>query len=240
MLLRAALGELAGMGKHLVVDVEVLVGVETKNLLGCRNFLLTEGRAMNTAGVHLVRCWVADDGLDADEGRAGSLCAGSFSCCFECLDILTGLNRLHVPAVSLVALHDVLVECDVRVVLDGDTVVIPEHDEVAQLLSACQGGSFSGHALLQVTIGRDDVDKVIKGGFAGGCGSVEKPAFFPCRHGHTDGGSQALAQRTSGDLHAIGVVNLRVARGLRTPGAQRLEVFHLKAESAQEKLNVLG
>ncbi len=37
-------------------------------------------------------------------------------------------------AVQVVALDDVLVERDVRIVLYGDAVVIPEYDQVAELL----------------------------------------------------------------------------------------------------------
>ena len=49
-----------------------------------------------------------------------------------------------------------------------------------------------------------------------------------------------MAQGTGGDFHAIGVVNLRVARSLGTPRAQRLQVFQLQAETTQVQLDVLG
>ena len=48
-----------------------------------------------------------------------------------------------------------------------------------------------------------------------------------------------MAQGTGGDLDAIGVVNLGVARSLRAPGAQRLEILHLETEAAEEELDVL-
>src|SRR3712207_8172285 len=49
------------------------------------------------------------------------------------------VDALHVPAVGLVALADVLGEGDGRVVLDRDAVVVVDQDQVAQLLRAGQG-----------------------------------------------------------------------------------------------------
>ena len=48
-----------------------------------------------------------------------------------------------------------------------------------------------------------------------------------------------MAQRAGGYLHTVSVVDFRVSRGLGTPRAQRLEIFHLEAEAAQEELDVL-
>ena len=73
------------------------------------------------------------------------------------LDVLAGLlpvHGLHVPAVRLVALRDVLGECDVRVVLDGDLVRVVDHHEVAELLVAGERGRLAGDALLQVAVAR--------------------------------------------------------------------------------------
>ena len=50
--------------------------------------------------------------------------------------------------------------------------------------------------------------------------------------------ADALAERARGRLHARGVAVLGVTRGLRVPGAQRLEVVQLQPESGQEELDV--
>ena len=194
---------------------------------------------MDATGVHLVRCWVTDDRLHTDEGGAGGFGAGSSSGRFDGFYVFTGLNGLDVPAISLIALGDVLVEGNVGVILNGDAVVIPEDDKVAQLLSACQGRGLSSHALLQITIRGDDINVVIEGRVASRGGSVEQSTLLARGHGHTNRGSQALAQRAGGDFYAVGVVNLRVAGSLRTPRAQRLEILHLEAEAAEEELDVL-
>ena len=144
------------------------------------------------------------------------------------------------PAVGLVAGDHVFVEGNIRIVLNRDAVIVPEDNQVAQLLRTRQGRSLSGNALLQVTIGSNGVDVVVEGRLAGRCLWIEKAALFPCRHGHANGGSKALAKGASGDFHAIGMVHLRVSRRARSPGAQLLEIVHLQAKAAQVELDVLG
>jgi hypothetical protein len=48
----------------------------------------------------------------------------------------------------------------------------------------------------------------------------------------------AAAQRAGGDFHAGGVLVLRMARGQRTPGPQRLQVLQFQAVARQEQLDV--
>ena len=70
----------------------------------------------------------------------------------DVLDVLAGLlpvDRLHVPAVGLVARRDVLGEGDVGVVLDRDLVAVVDRDQVAELLVAGQRGRLAGDALLR-------------------------------------------------------------------------------------------
>ena len=146
--LGAALTQLAGVGYYLVGDLESLFWIEAQNFLGGGNLFITQRSAVHAAGVQFVWCRITDDGLDADERWALGFLAGGLCSGFECYDVFTGLDGLDVPAVGLVARYDVLVEGDVRIVLDGDAVVIPEDDEVAQLLGARQRGSLGGNAFL--------------------------------------------------------------------------------------------
>ena len=195
---------------------------------------------MNAAGIHLIRGRVANDGLHADEGRALGFCLSCLDGLLNGYDVFAGFDRLDVPAVGLVAGDHVFVESNIRIVLNRDAVIVPEDNQVAQLLRTRQGRSLSGNALLQVTIGRNGVDVVVEGRLVGRCLWIEKAALFPCRHGHANGGSKALTKGASGDFHAIGVVHLRVARRARSPGAQLLEIVHLQAKAAQVELDVLG
>ena len=73
------------------------------------------------------------------------------------------------------------------------------------------------------------------------CGvGVEQTPLAAGGHGHPDRVRDALAERAGGDLDAVGVAVLRVSRGQRPPGAQRLQVIELEPESAEVELDVLG
>src|SRR5699024_6126830 len=87
----------------------------------------------------------------------------------DCLNVLLvggatirPVHELGVPSVCGVAACHVLGEGDVGVIFDGDAVVIPDDDEVAQLLGAGQRGRLGGDAFLQVAVGGDDIDVVVK------------------------------------------------------------------------------
>ena len=77
---------------------------------------------------------------------------------------------------------------------------------------------------------------VVPGGGVG----VEQAAHAALGVREPDRGRQALAQRAGGDLDAGGVLVLRVARGQRTPGPQRLQVLQLQPVPGQEQLDVQG
>lgn len=145
------------------------------------------------------------------------------------------VDLLGVPAVRLVAREHVLGEGDVRVVLDRDLVVVPDHDEVAGSLVARERGGLGGHTLLQVAVGRDDVHVVVERALAGRRRRVEQAALAAGRHGHADRGREALAEGARGDLDAVGVLVLGVARSLGAPGAQRLDVLDLQAVAGEEE-----
>src|SRR5690606_10317344 len=123
---------------------------------------------------------------------------------------------------------------------DGDLVVVVDDDEVAELLDAGQGGGLGGHSFLQVAVGGDDVDVVVERAGAGGGVGVEQAPLTPGRVRHPDGRGQSLAERAGGDLHALRVPVLGVTGGLRTPGAQRLDVLQLHVHPGQVELDVLG
>jgi hypothetical protein len=111
----------------------------------------------------------------------------------DVLDVLAGLlpvDRLHLPAVGLVALRDVLGEGDVRVVLDRDLVRVVDRDEVAELLVAGEAGGLAGHALLQVAVAGDHVHEVVERARAGGGLGVEQAALVAGRVREADGGGR--------------------------------------------------
>ena len=193
---------------------------------------------MRGAGVLLVGRGPADDRLQHDDRGAAGLRLGGGERGVDRGEVLAVVDVLDVPAVGLVALADVLGEGDVRVVLDGDPVVVVDEDEVAQLLGAGQRGGLAADALLQVAVGGERPDGVVEQALALGGVGVEQAALAAGGHGHADGVADALAQRAGRRLDAGGVVDLGVARGLRAPGAQRLEVGELQAVAGEVELDV--
>ena len=195
---------------------------------------------MRLAGVHQVGRRIADDRAQRDERRPVGDGLGVGDGLLDADDVLAALHLLHVPAVGAVAGGGVLAQRDVGVVLDRDLVVVVEHDEVAQLLHGRQRRRLRGHAFFDVAVGGDHVDVVVER--AGpGCGvRVEQAALVARRHRHPDRRRQALAERTGGDLNALGVPELRVSGRLGSPGAQRLDVGQLQAEAAEVELQVQG
>ena len=145
-----------------------------------------------------------------------------------------------VPAVGLVALGHVLGERDLGLVLDRDGVLVVDDGEVAELLVAGQGGGLVRDALHDVAVRGEHPDVVVERAGARLRVGVEQAALATLRHRHADRGGQARAQRARGDLDAVGVVHLGVARGLRAPRAQRLEVVELEPVAGQVELDVLG
>ena len=237
MCISAALLQLAGVVDDVVLNREWLVW-EVQLLLDLADLLGTQRRAVGCTRVHGVRCWVGDHRAQADERGAGGFGLSLLHGVENALYVLAG-DLEGLPTVRLVALHHVLSEGDGGLVLDGYAVVIPEDDEVAQLLGAGDGASLARHTFLHIAIGGDDVDVVIERGLTFSSVRIEQCALAARSHRHAHCRSQSLSQWAGGDLHPVGVVHLRVARGLRTPRAQSLQVFHLEAKTTQVQLDVL-
>ena len=154
-------------------------------------------------------------------------------------DVLTGVDALHVPAVGLVAREHVLAECDRRVVLDRDVVVVVEQDQVAEFLVPGERGRLARNALFHAAVAGDDVDEVVERRLARRGVGVEQATLAARCHRHAHAVGDALAERAGSHLDAGGVVVLGVARRARLPRPQRLEVGQFEAVAGQEQLAVL-
>ena len=193
---------------------------------------------MDAAGVHLGRRRIADDRPHRDERRLVGDSACGLDGFFYSGDVLAALDLLHVPPVGAVARRNILGQRDIRVVFDRDLILVVEHDQIAELLGAGKGGGLAGDALLHVAVGGDDVDVVVERALTGRCVGVEETALVARRHRHADRRRQTLPQRPRRDLDTRGVAELRVARGLGLPGAQRLDVSELQPEATEVQLDV--
>jgi len=249
----APLSDLAGVGEDRTLDDEGLAGRKPEQLPGLLHLVVAEGRAVGLAGVLLGRCGPCDDRLEDHEGRLVADLPARLDRRQEHVDVLdvamasgvvgrllAPVDRDHVPAVGLVALGHVLREGDVRVVLDRDEVLVVDHGEVAELLVTGQRRGLVADPLHDVAVRGHDVDVVVEKALTGLGVGVEQTALATLAEGHADGGRETAAQRTGGDLDALGVVHLGVARGEAAPGAQLLEVLELEAVPGEEQLDVLG
>ncbi len=192
-----------------------------------------------------VRQWPTDDGLEVDQRRLVGDLLGGHDRVVELLDVLGvvrptrgPVNLTHVPAIGLVALRDILAEGDLGVTLDGDLVVVVDHDEVAQFLGTRQRGGLGLDTLLHAAVAEDRVHEVVEGAVAGGVRVVQTP-LASGRHRHTDRVADAGAERAGGALDEPGVPELRMTRRERAEGAQGLDVGHLEPEATQVQLGVL-
>ena len=70
---------------------------------------------------------------------------------------------------------------------------------------------------MQVAVGGEHPHVVVEDARARLGVGVEQAALAALRHRHADRGGQARAERAGGDLDALGVVHLGVARGSASP-----------------------
>ena len=236
-----------GVGEYLLRHVEGLLRVETQDLLGGGHLVGAERGAVRFSGPLGLRRRPGDDRVQLDEaGPVGDL-AGRVQRCQQGRDVLGVLgvalgpvHGLHVPAVGLVAGCGVFAEGDVGVVLDGDPVAVVDHGQVAEPLGAGQRGGLGGDALLDVAVGGEHVDLVVKDRLTDRGIGVEQTPFTPGGHRHTDGVGQALTERAGRDLDTLGVAVLGVSRCRGSPGTQGFQVVQLQPEPAEIQLDVQG
>ncbi len=105
---------------------------------------------------------------------------------------------------------------------------------------ARQRGGLGGDALLEAAVTGDAVDEVVEGGLALGRLRVEQAALVAGGHRHAHRVRDTLPERAGRRLHTGRVPVLGVTRGLRTPGAEGLQIVQLQAEAGQVQLGVEG
>ena len=207
----------SALGRGLVAKVvdllgndEALLGVEAELLLELLDIVGLEGRAVDTVGALLLGA-VTNDGLELDKGGLVLDLLGLLEGSLNTLKVVvTVLDGQDLPAVGLVALENVLSEGLVGVTVNGDLVVIPDGNEVAELEMTSQGAGLRGHTLHQAAIAEEAVCVVVNKIEAG---LVEDSAGVRLGNGKTNSIADTLAKRTSGDLNTRGVMGLGMSGG---------------------------
>ena len=244
-----ALGDLAGVGERLFVNVEGLLRVVAEELLEAGDGLGAQLGAVGGRVVGLARGRPCDQGVDLDELRlvrgGGAGLGDGVGQAFDVL--LVGAVRLDeaelvgVPAVCLEALEHVLGQHQVGVAFDLDAVGIEDHGQVTELLVGGEGGGFAGDALFDIAFTADDPDVVVERGLAFRSFRIEQATLETLAIGEADGGGEALAQRTGGHFDARGQAVFRMTRGTGVGAATEvLQIVQGQAVAGEVQLDVLG
>ena len=79
--------------------------------------------------------------------------------------VAAGVAPVHVrsvPTLSGKTGLNIVAESQSGVTFNGDGVVVPDNDQIAQLLGAREGGGLNGYAFLHTPVTGDHVDVVVK------------------------------------------------------------------------------
>ena len=131
---------------------------------------------------------------------------------------IVAVDLLHMPAGGLEAHRLIRAVGQVHRAVDGDAVVVPEHDQLAQLVPPGQRDRLLADALHQATVAGDDIGVMVDHLLA------EAGAQHLLGHGKAHGIGQPLAQRTGRRLDRLGEEVFGVPRRAR---AQLTEVAQL-------------
>jgi hypothetical protein len=225
---RALRGGLAVEGEHVVGHPERLVGWDPEDLLGDADLVVAERVAVRGVGVGELGGRVADVAAQHDERRLVLDRHAPPQRGLEGVAVVGDLAHLvDVPAVAAEARGCIVGEGQLGLAVDRDVVVVVDHDEPAEAEVAGERGGLVADALHEVAVTRDHEGVVVAqlGAEAGA-----QPALGDR---HAGAVADALAERAGGDLDALGVVPFGVARRLRLPLAERLEVVELQAVPGQ-------
>ena len=154
-----------------------------------------------------------------------------------------GIVTLHigddVPAVGFKTFGCVVGKPAVDVAVDGDVVVVPEGDQLAQTPGTGQRAGFVRDAFHHATVAHEHISVVVDD-FVAGLVEFVGQQFF--RHRHTHGVGDALTQRAGGGFDADGITVFGVTRCLGVHLTETLQLFHRQvvAGQVQQRVNQHG
>ena len=182
------------------------------------DFVHAQRCAVGVVGAGLGRRAITDGGFTRDQ-RWLVRCLGFFDGGFDSGGIVT-VDRLCIPVGRFKARALVIAQRQVGIAINTNFVVIPHHDQLAQLQMAGHGNGLLGNAFHQAAITGNGVGVVIDKVVA----VTRVHHLFS--HRHADRGGDALAQRAGGGFHAVNVAIFGVACGFGTHLAKVLDVIN--------------
>ena len=213
--------DVLGDDKGRVGPADGLAG--TLNLLGAKRL------AMGFCGPCTLGRTLADAGLAGDQGGlVRSL--GALQGSIYRVDILAVHARNHIPARRLKTLGRVVDKPGRHSAVDGYSVVVIEHDELAELPGAGQRNGFLADAFHQASITQEHIGSMVHHGVAGPVEFVRQELLSE-RHAHRV--CQTLAERPGGGFHARGFMHLWVTRSFAVQLAETLQFIQREFIAAQ-------
>ena len=168
---------------------------------------------MDRIAARLVGRAEPDHRLHRDQRRLARLSPGRRDGRVKRLAVVA-VAPLDVPAAGLEARGHILGEADRGRAVDGDVVVVIQHDQLAQAQMARKADGFLPDAFLQAAVAGEDIGVMIDQIVTELC---RQPPFRQC-HAHRRG--QTLAQRAGRRLDPLGMAVFRVARRDGSPLAE--------------------
>ena len=208
-------------GENLIRNDEGRVGPVELDARSC-DLVLAERRTVRFFRTLLVRRAKADDGFAGDE--RGFVALLRFRNRRLDLRRVVAIDAASVPAGRLEALNLVDRGREARCAVDGDRVVIEQHDQLAQLEVARKVDGFVADAFHEAAIAHERISIVIGNRVAE---TRVHEALGDC---HADSGRDALAERTGRRLDPWSVIVLRMPGGdaAKLPEVLQLLDRHLR------------
>ena len=188
---------------------------------GGGDFVLAERGAVAIVRALLVGRAHADGRLAADQARLVGHRLGGEQRLFDFFGIMAVDRSNDMPTVGFEALRRVVGEPAFDMAVDGDAVVVPESDQLAETEGAGQRAGFVRNAFHQAAVAEENVGVVIDDLVAG---LVELGGQHLFGQREANGIGDALAERAGGGLDAGRVAEFRVARRLGMQLAEILEI----------------
>ena len=190
--------------------------------------------------MHVVRAFLvgrafADDGFAADHGGLVGHCLCSFNCGLHGFGVVSVDTGNHMPAVGFKTLRRIVGKPAFDMAVDGNAVVVPECNQLAQTPGTGQRAGFVRNAFHQAAIAEEYIGVVVNNFVVG---LVEFGCQQLFRHCHADGVGDALTEWAGSGFNARRVAVFRVTRRFRMQLAEALEFVHRQVVAGQMQQRV--
>ncbi len=192
-------------------------------------------RIAQCSTVHVMRAFLVrragtDDGLAADQrGLVGNR-LGGLDCGVECNGVVTLHVGDHMPAISFETLGGVIGEPGADMAVNGNIVVVPERNQLAQAPGSGQRARLVGYPFHHAAVAHEHVSVVVDDFVARFVEFIGQQLLGHC-HAHRIG--DALSERAGGGFHAGCVTVLGMTGRLGMQLTETFQFIHRQSVAGQ-------